>query len=146
MAFSFGKTKTPLPFLGSGVQENHLKLEPDCRAAQQQRTQQSQAQVPIHADTFNCWLQPRQVLFWTAAPTETARFGDHRRVRLAETVATRGLDCTKKAALAGGLRKNCSWLLAAAEEQQSCSSQPGQGHCARLRNQLETQQTDQVHR
>jgi hypothetical protein len=47
-----GKTKTPLPSFGSGVQENFAKrLEPDRRAAQQQRAwQQSQAQVVIHSE------------------------------------------------------------------------------------------------
>ena len=40
------KTKTPLPFRGSGVQENcRSELRPNCHAAQQQRTEQQQVMV-----------------------------------------------------------------------------------------------------
>jgi hypothetical protein len=61
----FAKTKTPPPF-GSGVQEIRvIGLEPDCRAAQQQRSEEQQWVFPgpIHGDTGSRFRSRRQSVF-----------------------------------------------------------------------------------
>jgi hypothetical protein len=61
----FAKTKTPPP-LGSGVQEIRvIGLEPDCLAAQQQRSEEQQwvLQSAIHAVTGSRFQSRSQSVF-----------------------------------------------------------------------------------